>query len=73
LPQAGFLNGTDSREFSVRVTQGLLEYILSNQKEGLSNNERKLLDFLPTEVKDVIPYLKKRYNGNLRILPKVKH
>jgi hypothetical protein len=73
LPQAGFLNGTDSREFSVRVTQGLLEYIKSNQKEGLSNNERNLLDFLPTEVKDVIPYLKKRYNGNLRILPKVKH
>jgi hypothetical protein len=73
LLQAGILSGTDSREFSVRVTQGLLEYILSNQKEGLSNNERNLLDFLPTEVKDVIPYLKKRYNGNLRILPKVKH
>jgi hypothetical protein len=73
LLQAGILNGTDSREFSVRVTQGLLEYIKSNQKEGLSNNEINLLDFLPTEVKDVIPYLKKRYNGNLRILPKVKH
>jgi hypothetical protein len=73
LLQAGILSGTDSREFSVRVTQGLLEYILSNQKEGLSNNERNLLDFLPTEVKDVIPYLKKRYNGNLRILPKVKY
>ncbi len=29
------------------------------------------IKYLPSQFKDVIPYLKKRFNGNLRILPKV--